>query len=114
MSDLQLDRIVRYGKVTKEFVGRPFKVHFLVYKQDGPYGEKGFGAVALEFGYFSFSENEQEAFDTIIAMVDYLSSMIEDSDEFLYNIEKIHLDEFWELYRKINYLQSENKSSLTK
>lgn len=104
MTNLEIGKVVKFGKVTKHFVEKPFKIHFLVFQQDGPKGEKGFGAVALEFGYFSFSEDEQEAVDTIMALVNSLAARITDTNEVLYHIEKINLDEYWEVYRKITYL----------
>lgn len=104
MTNLEIGKVVKFGKVTKHFVEKPFKIHFLVFQEKGPNGEEGFGAVALEFGYFSFSENEQEAVNAIMGLVNSLALKITDTNEVLYHIEKINLDEYWEIYRKITYL----------
>lgn len=108
MNDFSINDVARFGKGWRNWKSELIKIHFLVYRQQGPGCENGFAAVALELGLFGWGTTEDSAKRTMFEQVDRLLPRIEKKNEIFDILGQCTLEHMWAVYRQLLFLCGDN------
>ena len=114
MYNFKIGDVHSFGKNIVEFAGNKYKIHYIVFKRTIDESSSEFIAVALDFGYFGVASEFNEAVKIVFHQVTGLKNRVKSKNEFLFNIEGVDIEEYWELYRKISYNNGESENQQNK
>ncbi|EMJ59846.1 MULTISPECIES: hypothetical protein [Leptospira] len=107
---IEFKDVVIYGKIWKNIEKKNLKIHYLIFNQTGPSGQKGFGSLALELELFAWGIDEAKSKENLFEEIDHFLKVNHRPESVFRILGKCALEESWSIYRQLLFLCGDPES----